>query len=79
MDVKHHDYLLSISSELKSCVKVEVNVLGRRFESTLRLSLHFKSYDLWTPSCDFAPHNERDVKIALIAAHVNAESSSSPG
>ena len=26
--VKHHDYLLSLSSELRSCVKVEVDVLG---------------------------------------------------
>ena len=25
---------------------------------------------LWTPSCDFAPHNKRNVKIA---AHLNAE------
>ena len=36
----------------------------------LRLSL--RSCGLWTLSCDFVPHNEWNIKMALTAAHLNA-------
>ena len=39
----------------------------------LRLSFLFKSRGLWTLSCDFIPHNYENIKLALIAAHLNAE------
>ena len=42
----------------------------------LRLSSLFKSCGLWTPSCDFVPHNSENIKMALIAAHLNARNHS---
>ena len=39
----------------------------------LQLSFHFEGCGLWTLSCDFVPHNEGNIKMALIAAHLNAE------
>ena len=44
---------------------------GPRFES-VRLSFLFKSCGLWTLSRDFVPHNYENIKMALIAAHLNA-------
>ena len=38
----------------------------------LRLSFLFTSCGLWTLSCDFVPRNERNIKMALIAAHLSA-------
>ena len=38
----------------------------------LRLSFLFKNCGLWTLSCDFVPHNQWNIKIALITAHLNA-------
>ena len=38
----------------------------------LRLSFLFKSCFLWTLSCDFVLYNLRNIKMAPIAAHLNA-------
>ena len=38
----------------------------------LRLSFLFKRCGLWTLSCDFVPHDYLNIKMALIAAHLNA-------
>ena len=38
----------------------------------LWLSFLFKSCGLWTLFCDFVPHNQWNVKMALIAARLNA-------
>ena len=40
--------------------------------NALWLSFLFKSCCLWTLSCDFVPHNLCNIKIAHIAAHLNA-------
>ena len=43
------------------------------FDSPLRLSFIFNCRGLRTLSTDFAPHHGRDVKMSLIAAHLDAE------
>ena len=49
-----------------------VSVSGRLVHSPLlRLSSLFKTCDVWTLSCDFAPHSEINIKMALIAAHLD--------
>ena len=37
------------------------------------LSFLFKSCGLWTLSCDFVLHDYSDIKMALVAVHLNAE------
>ena len=43
-DVKHHVYLLVGCSELRSCVKVEVTVLGPLYLIVLMVSVDVKLY-----------------------------------
>ena len=44
MDVKHHVYLLNLASELRSCVNVEVAVLGSPSLIVLLVSVDVKQH-----------------------------------
>ena len=55
--------------------KKNVRLVSRRTSRgliPLWLSSLFKSCDLWTPSRECVHHNERNIKMAIIAAHLNA-------
>ena len=54
---------------------VSVRLMSRRrwFDSLPCHSFLFKRSDLWALSCDFAPHNERNIKMIPFASHLNAE------
>ena len=45
----------------------------RRFDPPLRLTFLFQICDLWALSREFTLHNQWNIKMAHIAAHLNAE------